>query len=137
MNKATVFQIGNRLAKTMERKSAFIQAWGIVKAGGLEISVKGVLLGTRQTALQRSAAYEPSQVRAWFAPEPENPADPAAVAVMVMIQGGRACYRLGYVPREKTAVVTAMGGKLPALRVVSGTWGRGKTTYGARITLAA
>ena len=29
---------------------------------------------------------------------------------------------LGYVPANMTAVVTTLGAKLPALRVVSGTW---------------
>ena len=136
--KSKVMSIGNRLAtKSQSRKVALVKAWAIVKAGGLELAVRGVTFGSRQIALQRLAAYEPARVRAWLAPEPENPADPTAVAVMVMVQGGCACYRLGYVPREQTAVVKAMGGKLPALHVVSGTSGRGKPTYGARITLAA
>jgi hypothetical protein len=69
-------------------------------------------------------------------PEPENPADGAAVAVMVGVQNGRGLYRLGYVPRNMAAVVTAMGAKNTALRVVSGSWGYGKTTYGAQLALA-
>ena len=42
MNKATVFQIGNRLAQTMDRRDAFIQAWALVKKGGIELPVNGV-----------------------------------------------------------------------------------------------
>jgi hypothetical protein len=56
---------------------------------------------------------------------------------MVGVQGGKGLYRLGYVPRNLTPVVAALGGQLPALRVVSGSWGWvNKTTYGARVALA-
>ena len=136
--KSKVMTLGNRLAANgADRSAAFTNAWAIVKRGGLELAVKGVIIGSRQIALQRLAAYDPSQVRAVLVPEPNNTADPAAIAVMVGVQNGRGLYRLGYVPREQAAGVKAMSGKLPALRVVSGTWGRGKTTYGARLTLAA
>jgi hypothetical protein len=40
-------------------------------------------------------------------------------------------FLLGYVPANLTAVVSALGARLPALRVVSGTWG-----FGARAALA-
>ena len=132
--KNKVMSLGNRLAARMDRREAFAKAWAIVKAGGLVLAARGVTIGTRQTALQRLAAYEPAQVRAWLAPKPENP---AAVAVMVGVQNGRGLYRLGYVPRNLAPVVSALGGQLPALRVVSGTWGyTGKTTFGARVALA-
>jgi hypothetical protein len=76
-------------------------------------------------------------VRAVLVPEPENPADPAAVAVMAGVQGGRGLYRLGYVPRSMAPVAAALGGKLPALRAVAGSWGWAhKTTFGARLALA-
>jgi len=137
--KSKVMSLGNRLAPRMggDRKAAFIRAWAIVKAGGLELAVKGTSFGNRQEALKRLSGYAPDQVRAVLVPEPSNPADPAAVAVMVGVQNGRGLYRLGYVPANMAAVVTAMGAKLPALRVVSGTWGwASKTTYGARVALA-
>ena len=74
-------------------------------------------------------------------PEPANPVDPAAVAVLVGVQGGKGLYRLGYVPRELCLVVDALRGnhtlQFPALRVVSGTWGwANKETFGARVALA-
>jgi hypothetical protein len=137
--KSKVMSLGNRLAPKMSgnKSAAFIRAWAIVKTGGLEIAVKGTSFGNRQTALKRLAAYKPEQIKAVFVPEPNNPADPAALAVMVGIQNGRGLYRLGYVPRNLVAVVSVIGGELPALRVVSGTWGRyNKTTYGARVALA-
>ena len=137
--RSKIFSLANRLTPKMDgdKSAAFCKAWAIVKAHGLEIAVKGVTFGQRQEALKRLAAYNPNQIRAVLVPEPENKADPAAVAVRVGVQGGRGLFTLGYVPHGQAAVVKAMGGKLPALRVVSGTWGRGKTTYGARITLAA
>jgi hypothetical protein len=136
--KAKVMTLGNKLAPRMgDRRAAFVQAWIIVKAGGLEVAVRGVSFGNRQEALRRLAAYNPAQVRAVLVPESENPADPAAVAVMVGVQGGKGLYRLGYVPRNLAPVAAVLGGKLPALRVVSGSWGwANKTTFGARVALA-
>lgn len=136
--KSKVMALGNKLAPRMggDRTAAFIQAWAIVKAGGLELAVKGVSFGNRQEALRRLAAYKPAQIRAVFVPEPQNTADPAAVAVMVGVQNGRGLYRLGYVPRNLTAAVVALGGQLPVLRVVSGNWGfTHNATFGARIAL--
>ena len=136
--KSKVMSLGNKLAPCMggDRKAAFIQAWAIVKAGGLELAVKGTSFGNRQEALKRLAAYAPDQVRAVLVPEPTNPVDPSAVAVLVGVQGGKGLFRLGYVPANMAAVVSALGAKLPALRIVSGTWGYTHcTTYGARVAL--
>jgi hypothetical protein len=136
--KSKVMSLGNRMAaKGQNRKAAFVRAWQIVKAGGLELAVKGTSFGNKQEALKRLAAYSPDQVRAVLVPEPTNPADPAAVAVMVGVQGGKGLFRLGYVPRNLAPVVLALGGQLPALRVVSGTWGfSNQVTFGARVALA-
>jgi hypothetical protein len=137
MNKSAVCRIANRISRDVSRHDAFIQAWAIVKAGGLEVAVRGVSFGNRQEALLRLAAYNPAQVRAVLVPEPSNRVDPAAVAVMVGVNGGRGLYRLGYVPQDLAPVVVALGGQLPAFRVVSGTWGwANKTTFGARLALA-
>jgi hypothetical protein len=140
--KSKVVSLGNKLAPHMggDRKAAFIQAWVIVKAGGLKIAVKGVSFGNRQEALKRLAAYSPELVRAVLVPEPSNPADPAAIAVMVGVQGGKGLFKLGYVPASLTPAVSAIRGihtlAFPALRVVSGTWGFShNTTYGARLAL--
>jgi hypothetical protein len=138
--KSKVVSLANRLAPRMggNKSAAFVKAWAICKAGGLELSVKGVSFGNRQEALKRLAAYAPDQVRAVLVLEPENSVDRNAVAVMVGVQGGKGLFRLGYVPRDMAAiVVSAMPAKLPTMRVVSGTWGwSGKTTYGARVALA-
>jgi hypothetical protein len=135
--KSKVMSLGNRLSGRMDRHDAFVRAWQIVKAGGLELAVRGVSFGNRQEALKRLATYNPADVKAVLVPEPSNPVDSAAVAVMVGVQNGRGLFRLGYVPCNMAAVVSAMRGQLPALRVVSGTWGHShRTTYGARVALA-
>jgi hypothetical protein len=113
----------------MDRSEAFVEAWAIVKAGGVELAVRGVTFGTRQTALRRLAAYNPADVRAVLVPEPSNPADRDALAVMVGGQNGRGLYRLGYVPREQTGTARALGGRWPRLRVLPG------NVYGARLRL--
>jgi hypothetical protein len=135
MNKATVFSVGNRLAKTMPRHDAFVQAWQIVRSGAVSFPVRGVTVGSRQEALRRLAAYEPSQVHTFLMPEPENPVDKNAIAVMVMVQGGPGVYRLGYIPAKETAKAAAIHGKA-SIRVVSGSWGFCGVTHGARLTLA-
>jgi hypothetical protein len=123
--------LGNKLAPRMggDRKAAFVQAWIIVKAGGLTLPVRGVSFGNRQEALRRLARYNPVDVRAVLVPEPSNPVDPAAVAVMVGVQGDHGLYRLGYVPAAMAPAAAVLGRQLPRLAVVEG------TTKGARITL--
>jgi hypothetical protein len=130
--KSKAMTLGNKLAPRMggDRAAAFVQAWAIVKAGGLELAVRGVSFGSRQEALRRLARYNPADVRAVLVPEPENPADPAAVAVMVGVQGGRGLYRLGYVPRTMAPAAAILGGRLPRLQLVDG------DVRGARVRLA-
>jgi hypothetical protein len=120
--KSKVMTLGNKLAPRMggDRKAAFVRAWAIVKAGGLELAVRGVSFGNRQEALRRLAGYAPEQVRAFLVPEPENQADPAAVAVMVGVNGGKGLYRLGHAPRTLAPVAAARGGRLPRFRLVDG-----------------
>jgi hypothetical protein len=127
--RSRVFTVGNRLAKDMGREGAFVKAWAMVKGGSVTLPVRGVTYGNRQEALRRLAAYQPAAIRAWLAPEPENKADPKAVAVMVMVQGGRGAYRLGYIPRQETAAVRALGVRLPRLSLLPG------DVYGARVTV--
>ena len=136
MNKVTVFQIGNRLSKTMERSAAFSEAWRIVKNGGLEIKVVGTSYGSRQEALHRLAAkYKPEQIHTFIAPEPKNKFDHNALAVMVLVNGSKNTYRLGYIPAKETAKAAAVRGNA-SLRVVCVSWGICGHTFGARLTLA-
>ena len=126
MNKAIVCRIGNRLARTMDRKDAFVQAWAIVKAGAVEVKAAGTSFGRRPEALPRLASYSPAQVRAFIVPEPENPAD---LKIMAGVQGGRGFYCMGHIPREAVPVVAAMR-TLPAVRVT------GDTVKGLRLRFA-
>ena len=127
--KSKVMTLGNKLAATMDRSDAFVKAWVIVKQGSLELAVKGVSFGNRQTALRRLAAYNPADVRAFIVPEPNNPTDPAAVAVHVGVQNGRGLYCLGYLPKEQTAIATIF--RNASIRVLDG------DIMGARVALSA
>jgi hypothetical protein len=139
-NKSKIFSLANKLTATNggDKSAAFIQAWAIYKAGGLELQIKGVTFGNRQEALKRLAAYNPDQIRAVLVPEPTNTQDPAAIAVMVGVQNGKGLFKIGYVPANITAIVKAIGANLPAFRVVCGTWGKynSQKTYGGRLALA-
>ena len=75
MNKSAVCRIANRISRDVSRHDAFIQAWAIVKAGGLELAVRGVTAGTRQEAIRRLARYNPASIRVWITSEPENQYD--------------------------------------------------------------
>jgi hypothetical protein len=129
MNKATVFQIGNRLSKTMDRRDAFIQAWAIVRKGAVSFPVRGVMAGNRQEALRRLNAYKPAQIRAFLLPEPENKFDHNAIAIMCGINGGKGYYKLGYIPASETAKAAAVRGKV-SIHVLSG------DINGARLSIA-
>jgi hypothetical protein len=130
--KSKVMTLGNKLAPRMggDRRAAFVQAWAIVKKGAVEIKAAGTSFGRRPEALIRLAAYPPTQVRAFIVPELENPADPAALKIMVGVNGGRGLFCMGYIPCEAVPVVTALR-TLPAVRVV------GDTTKGLRLRFTA
>jgi guanyl-specific ribonuclease Sa len=126
--KSKVMGLGNRLSSRMDRHEAFVKAWAIVKAGGLELAVKGVSFGNRQEALKRLAAYAPDQVRAFVVPEPENAADRKAARVMVGVQNGRGLYCMGYLPAEYAPAAASLRAK--GFRVLDG------DIRGARLALA-
>ena len=126
--KSTVMALGNRLSSRIDRHEAFVRAWAIVKAGGLELAVKGTSFGNRQEALRRLATYAPDQVRAFVVPEPENAADHKAARVMVGVQNGRGLYCLGYLPADFAPAAASL--KAKGLRVLDG------DIRGARLALA-
>ena len=127
--RSKVMSLGNRLAVCVDRHEAFCRAWAIVKAGGLELAVRGVSFGNRQEALRRLARYSVADVRAFIVPEPGNTHDCRAAAIMVGVQNGRGLYCLGYLPAEYAPA--ASGLRASGLRILEG------ETRGARITLAA
>ena len=126
--KSKVMSLGNRLAVRMERRDAFVKAWEIMKAGSLELVVKGVTFGSRQEALRRLSRYSPEQIRAFIVPEPENKTDRKAVRVMVGVQNGRGLYCMGYLPKEYAQAAANL--KTIGLRVLDG------DIRGARLALA-
>jgi hypothetical protein len=123
-----IFSIANSVSRNISRKEAFARARSIVNGGSFELKVTGVSFGSRQIALQRLTTYDPSEIEVTLDPEPENPVDKNAVAVMVSVNGSPA-YRIGYVPASETKTVKTIHGK-PSIKVLVG------DTYGARLTLA-
>jgi len=121
--------LANKLSKSMTKKEAFSKAWPIVRSGGLELPVAGTYF--RQEAIVRLFRYDQKDILALLVPEPENKHDPEAIAVKVMVNGGKGIYTLGYIPRTDTKVVRAFLGRVPEIRLVDG------ETKGARIRLAA
>ena len=137
--KQKVVILGNQLAKTMPRTRAFLTAWKVIKAGGLTVPVKGVTFANRQEALRRLTTYNPGMVRTVLIPEPLNPVDPHAIAIMTGIQNGRGLYKVGYIPVNQTAVVKALPQQFVNLKIVSGVWrykGHDRVSYGARLLLS-
>jgi len=128
---AKVCGLANKLSKDMPKKEAFAAAWRIAKDGFLEIAIVGVSFGSRQEALKRLASYDPKEIIALLVPEPDCKHDPEAIAVKVMVNGGKGIYTLGYVSRTDTKVVRAFLGRVPEIRLIDG------ETKGARIRLAA
>ena len=126
---AKVCGLANRIPRDVPRKEAFAKAWSIVRNGGLELPVAGTYF--RQEAIVRLFRYDPKEIIALLVPEPENRHDPDAIAVKVMVNGGKGIYTLGYVPRTDTKVARAFLGAVPELRLIDG------ETKGARIRLAA
>jgi hypothetical protein len=130
-NKGSVCRIANKIPRSMSRKEAFQVALKIVKNGGYEVRVAGVSFYDRQEALKRLTAYEPKDIHAFLVPEFDNPYDANAIAVKVLVDGSRNVYRLGYVPKEETAVAKAFLGTAPELKVIGG------DIYGAKVRLVA
>lgn len=128
MNKSLVCEIANNLSRDMGRSTAFKKAWDVVKSGALSLPVSGVTFGSRQEALKRLALYDGGGIWTFLVPEPSNPYDKNAVAVMVGVQNGRGLYRLGYVPRPDIGIVRALprGARYP-LKILQG------DIFGARV----
>jgi hypothetical protein len=122
-----ICSIANSIPWSVSRKEAFARARAIVTGGSLELKVAGVTFGSRQNALKRLVSYTDSEIEVSLSPEPENPVDKNAVAVMVSVNGGNQ-YRIGYVPAENTKTVRAFSGAAH-IKVIPG------TTFGARLTL--
>lgn len=114
----------------MSRSEAFKLAWQIAKNGGYETKVAGVSFYNRPEALRRLTAYDPKDIHAYLVPE-NNEHDSNAIAVYVMVNGGKGTYRLGYVPKDETAIVRAFLGKEPELKITGG------DIYGAKVRIAA
>jgi hypothetical protein len=130
MNAGTVCGLGNRLSASMDRKAAFREAWRIVKDKEVRFAVAGVTAGNRQKALAKLARYDPRKVHIFLLAEPSNKHDPSAIAVMVLPNGAKNAYKLGYIKKEKTCLAKAFLGSAPRLSIAGG------DLLGARLSIA-
>lgn len=128
---AKVCRIANKIPRSVSRKEAFTTAWRIIKNGGYEVKVSGVSFQNRQEALRRLTTHDPQHIHAVLVPEFDNPYDSNAIAVQVMVDGGKGAYRIGYVPKTETAIVKTFLGTIPALEVFDG------DICGAKVRLSA
>jgi hypothetical protein len=83
----------------------------------IEVRVAGVSFGNRQKALERLTYYAPEEILVILVPEPENPYDPDAIAVQVLVAGAKKPYCLGYIPRTDTRKVKPFVWKIPELKI--------------------
>jgi hypothetical protein len=98
----------------------------------IEVRVAGVSFGNRQKALERLTYYAPEEILVVLVPEPENPYDPDAIAVQVLVSGMEKPYCLGYVPRTDTQKIKPFVWKIPELKIHQGN----ADTYSAEIKIA-
>jgi hypothetical protein len=64
------------------------------------------------------ASIPAAAVHVFIAPENDNPVDSRAARVMVLVQGTRAAYTLGYLPREYAPAAPSL--RPVSLRVLEG-----------------
>jgi hypothetical protein len=133
--KSKVMKLANRLVAKMDgdRSAAMKSAWAIVKAGTMELAVKGTSFRNRQEALKRLSKYTPETMQAVLLPDHENKVDRNAVVIMVSVNNSK-YYRLGYAPKELTPVLSAGRDiiQFRSLKVVGGNF----SNYGVRVSLA-
>jgi hypothetical protein len=103
-----------------------------IEASGKPVNVRvaGVSFGNRQKALERLTYYAPEEILTVLVPEPENPYDPDAIAVKVLVRGAEKPYCLGYIPRADTWKVKPVVWKTPELKICRG------ETYSAELRIA-
>jgi hypothetical protein len=98
----------------------------------IEVKVAGVSFGNRQKALERLTYYAPEEILVILVPEPENPYDPNAIAVQVLVAGAKKPYCLGYIPRTDIQKIKPFVWKIPELKIHQGN----ADTYSAELKIA-
>jgi hypothetical protein len=96
----------------------------------IAVKVAGVSFGNRQKALERLTYYAPEEILTVLVPEPENPYDPDAISVQVLVAGAEKPYCLGYIPRTETQKVKPVIWRIPELKIHQG------ETYSAELRIA-
>ena len=89
MNRSLIFRNANKLVKQgFTRSEAMREAWRLAKLPEISVKVKGTAAtAKRQEALEHLTRYSPELVSFRIAGQPDNPADPNAVAVVATVKG--------------------------------------------------
>lgn len=100
--------IANKLhSQGKPRSIAFIEAWGIIKAGELLTKVAGVTFGNRQKALKHLTNYKLEDINIKLVRDIGNVQDNKAVAVIVTV-AGKGSYNIGYLPKKLAHIVAVL-----------------------------
>lgn len=114
-------------------------SWGKVKGilRFIHTKVRGASFGNRQELLRRLSLYPSKDISLTLQREPDNPADPNAVAVIAHVRN-KGSGGIGYLSRELAAAVTSVinNGAVP-VAIIHGVTGGGNQHYGCnfRFTL--
>ncbi len=94
--------IGNALhyQQGMNRSTALKTAWAMIRQGEFHTKVAGTTYGLQQTALLRLKRYSQQAITVTLVPEPNNQADPLAVAVVVTVTG-KGSFKLATCPGKQ------------------------------------
>ena len=138
MNRSLIFRNANKLVKQgFTRSEAMREAWRLAKLPEISVKVKGTAAtAKRQEALEHLTRYSPELVSFRIAGQPDNPADPNAVAVVATVKG-KGSFLIGYLARELAAQISTLlraGLTLLSSGAVTGGYAP-YMNYGARVSL--
>ena len=138
MNRSLIFRNANKLVKQgFTRSEAMREAWRLAKLPEISVKVKGTAAtAKRQEALEHLTRYNPELVSFRIAGQPDNPADPNAVAVVATVKG-KGSFLIGYLARELAAQISTLlraGLTLLSWGTVTGGYAP-YMNYGARVNM--
>ena len=138
INRSLLLRNANKLVKQgFTRSEAMREAWRLAKLPEISVKVKGTAAtAKRQEALEHLTRYSPELVSFRIAGQPDNPADPNAVAVVATVKG-KGSFLIGYLARELAAQISTLlraGLTLLSWGTVTGGYAP-YMNYGARVNM--
>lgn len=135
--KSKVMTIANRLYKNgMNRRTAMLKAWAMIKASALRVKVKGT--SHRQSELEKLSSVNPADISVTLRREPHNRFDNNAIAVYATLSS-RKSFFIGYVPRALASVLAPLfdKGNAPQVKAFIVTGGFNPwVNYGAALAVS-